>query len=84
MGEDSLVLQVMVVGDAAAVARADRAERPVVLAHRHRVQAGSCIACIQRAVADLCEQVAKLPELAAKHVVDLDEVLPWVGQGDGV
>ena len=51
--EDRLVLERVVRGDDAAVARAERAEGPVVLAHRHRVQRGARVAGAQRAGPDL-------------------------------
>ncbi len=66
-------------GDAAAIARANRAEGPVVLAHRHRVQAGASVARTHRALANARQKVAQLLQLAPEHVMDLDEVLAGSG-----
>ena len=73
--EDGVVLEPVVLGDDAAVARAERAERPVVLAQRHLVERRAGVAGGQRAVAHLGEHVAQLGELGAQHVVDVDQVL---------
>lgn len=72
--EDPLVLECVVMGDRIAIARADRAESPIVLPHRHRVQAGSRLPRAHRTIADARHQIPQLRQLPAKHVVDIDEV----------
>ena len=63
-------------GDDAAVARAERPDRPVVLAQRHVVQGRARGAGRERAVAHLREHVAQLAKLASEHVVHVHQVLP--------
>ena len=62
-------------GHDAAVARAERPERPVVLAQRHLVERGASVAGAERAVANLGEDLSQLPQLGPQHVVDVDQVL---------
>ncbi len=74
--EDGVVLEAVVLRDDGAVARAERAERPVVLAQRHVVERRAAVARGHRAVAHLDEDVAQVGELGAQHVVDVDQVAP--------
>ena len=74
--EDRVVLEPVVTRDGSAVARAERAERPVVLAERHVVQRRAGLARGEAAFPHLAEDVAQLGELGAEHVVDVDQVLP--------
>ena len=75
VGEDRVVLQRVVLGDGAAVAAAEGAQRPVVLAQRHLAQGRARLARRDRSVADLGDDVAQLGELLAQVVVDVDQVL---------
>ncbi len=82
--EDRVVLERVVRGHDAAVARAERAQRPVVLAQRHLVEHRARVAGAERAVLDLRDQVAQLVELCAQHVVDVDQVLAGRAAAVGV
>ncbi len=82
--EDGFVLEPVMARDGVAVARAECAERPVVLAHRHLVQRRARVAGGERALTYLLDERAQLAQLAPQHVVDVDQVLANLATGVAV
>ena len=72
--EDAPVLERVVLRDDAAVALAERAERPAVLADRHAGDVRARRRGLALALRDLGDEVAQLCQLAPQAVVDVDQV----------